>query len=275
MSSRRTLILVGAIVVGAIAALLILRYVGSVEDKASSDNHLVPVVVATGDVAKGTNADDAITGGLIEIRNRRQADLPTNVVTRIENIKGMVSTIDISPGSMITAAEFAQANDLSSSDSNQLDPGDVAITVSVDALHSAAGLVQPGDFVNILVDTADPANPAIAGEATVYQKAKVLAIGTDLGSQVAAPAGGDTTATTAAPQAASNLVTFEVPPPAAQVLAATSQKSLRLVLVRPDYQVHPIAPYSYDPTQPLPGDVGHSPYEAAPATAAPTITAGK
>jgi len=266
---------VGAIVVGAIAALLILRYVGSVQDKASSDNHLVPVVVATGDVAKGTNANDAISQGLIEIRNRRQADLPTNVVTRIENIKGMVSTIDISPGSMITAAEFSQANDLSSSDSNQLDPGDVAITVSVDALHSAAGLVQPGDFVNVLVDTANPTNPAIIGEATVYQKAKVLAIGTNLGSQVAAPAGGDTTATTAAPQAASNLVTFEVPAPAAQVLAATSQKSLRLVLVRPDYQVHPISPYSYDPTLPLPGDQGHSPYEASPATAAPTITAGK
>src|ERR1700753_658523 len=76
VSSRRTLILVGAIVVGAIAALLILRYVGSVQDKASSDNHLVPVVVATGDIAKGTAANDALAQGLIEIRNRRQADLP-------------------------------------------------------------------------------------------------------------------------------------------------------------------------------------------------------
>jgi Flp pilus assembly protein CpaB len=267
---------VGAIVVGAIAALLILRYVGSVQDKASSDNHLVPVVVATGDVAAGTTADSAIASGLIAVRERRQADLPANVVTQVESIKGMTATILVTSGSMITGPEFALPNDLSSSDSNQLDPGDVAITVSTDALHSVAGLIQPGDFVNVLVDTTDPANAANAGEATVFQKVKVLAIGTDLGVPVAAAGTDGTTATTAAAApASSNLVTFEVPAPAAQVLAATSEKSIRLVLVRPDYQPHPIPPYIYDPTLPLPGDGGHSPYEAAPATAAPTITAGK
>ncbi len=273
MSSRRTLILVGAIVVGAIAALLILRYVGSVQDKASSDNHLVPVVVATGDIPQGTAANDAIAQGLIEVRDRRQADLPGQVVTRIEAIKGETASIDITAGSMITATQFSQSNTLSSSDSNQLDPGDVALTISVDSLHSVAGLVQPGDYVNILVDTVD--GTGNVGEATVYQKAKVLAIGTDLGSQVSSAGSGGTTATTAAPAAASNLVTIELPPPAAQVLSAVSQKTLRLVLVRPDYQVRPIPSYTYNPGLPLPGDQGHSPDEGAPATAAPTLTAGK
>ena len=46
MSSRRTLILVGAIVIGVIAALLIYNYVQGIDDRANNNAKLVDVYVA-------------------------------------------------------------------------------------------------------------------------------------------------------------------------------------------------------------------------------------
>lgn len=283
MSSRRTLILVGAIVIGAIAALLILRYVGSIEDKANRDNQLVPVVVATGDIAKGEEADAAILTKRLDIGNRRKVDLPVNAVTRLDDIKGQRATIDLAAGEIITLSKFAGIND-SSSRANALSPGNVAVTVALDSTRAVAGLIQPGDYVNILVDAAvpnrvsetgavsdDPNRPI--GTTYVFQKVKVLAVGSNLGGPASMPAG-DTTGTTA-PPATSDQITFEVPPEAATVIAATAQKNLRLVLVRPDYQPRPIPAILIDPFQPLPGEQGRTPYEGVPATAAPTPGASR
>jgi pilus assembly protein CpaB len=274
--------LVGAIVVGAIAALLILKYVNGVEDRAANDTQMVPVVVATGDIAKGEAADAAIAAGKLEVGSRRRIDLPANAVSRLEDIAGQTATIDLASGEVVTIPKFSSGGDLSSSKSNALEPGNVAVTVSFDSTRGVAGLVQPGDYVNILVDTTgnattldDNGNQQSAlgavGSTYLYQKVKVLALGTDLGTQVASS---DPTATTV-PPTPSDLVTFEVPPEAASVLAAASQKSLRLSLVRPDYQPHPIGAMTVDPTRGLPGEQGHTPYDGQPSTAEPVVGATK
>ena len=285
MSSRRTLILVGAIVVGAIAALLILRYVGSIEDKANTDNQLVPVVVASGDIQAGETADALIEEKRIGTGDRRRVDLPANVVTRIEDIKGQSAAINLAAGEIITTTKFSGSGALNSSKSNVLESGNVAVTVSVDLQRSVAGLVQPGDFVNLMVDTkpvqatplptqnANSETPTtvaggdIPGAAYLFQKVKVLAIGRDVGTTVAAPAadGAAATPTTAPPT--SDLVTLQVPPEAAPLIAAASTKNIRLVLVRPDYQPRPVPNMFLEPDQALPGERGLSPYSGLPAGA--------
>ena len=276
MSSRRTLILVGAIAVGAIAALLIVNYVGSVQDKANTASQLVPVVVVKGTgVKKGESADTAIAEKRIDIDERRQQDLPANVVTRIEDIKGQTAGIDLSAGEVVTTAQFGGNADLGSSKSSALDPGQVAITASVPAGNASGGLIQPGDFVNILVvkKGADANTPTAV--TTLYQKVKVLALGTNLGTAAAAP--GDAATPTTAP-AASDLVTFAVPLEAAQLISAVvnggdTSESLGLVLVRPDYQPKP-TPSSANAGVP-PGELGFTPYDGQPSTAEPTPGATK
>ncbi len=285
MSSRRTLILVGAIVVAALAALLILRYVSSVEDKATSDSQLVQVVVAAGDIHKGDQADALIATKKIVVGNRRRIDLPANVVVRTQDIQGYTATIDMGPGEIITTTKFVGDNTANgSSKSNNLDKGNVAITVTVDDARGVAGLIQPGDFVNVMVDVtakqvqspdgkvvniSDEDKPP--GDKYLFQKVKVLAVGSNLGTASAAPAP-DATATTA-PPVTSNLVTFEVPPEAALYIGMATQKNVRLSLVRPDYQPHPVSGpgggfLALDGD--LPGDQGRTPYDGQPATAAPT-----
>lgn len=257
MGSRRTLILVGAIAVGAIAAFLIIRYVGGVEDRANSQGELVSVVVVKADIARGEKADDAIAGGKLEMGSRRRADLPANAVTRPEDVVGMVAAIEMAPGEVVTVSKFVSENNLSSSKSNVLEPGQVAITISVDQTRSVAGLVQPGDFVNLMFK-ADDADGSSRTQ-HLFQKVKVLAIGQSLGSPVAATAAPGVPSTTA--PVASDLVTLEVPPEASALIASASDKSIRLTLVRPDYQPRPLPDGVIGPGQTTPGSAGLTPYD--------------
>ena len=87
--------------------------------------------------------------------------------------------------------------------------GDVAISVSVDQVHAVAGLIQPGDKVDILLDLNGNQ------ETYLYQQVPVLAVGTTLvPAPGTAPSGPQTTATTT-----SNVITFAVTPAAAARIA--------------------------------------------------------
>lgn len=287
VSSRRTVILIIALLVGALSAFLIFQYVGSIEEQAQGGTQVVTVVVARSDIAKGAAADAAIDAGAIGTGERRQVDLPANVITRVEDIRGQVAVIDIAPGTIITSAMFASQADLTDSNSNVLSEGMVAVTVSADQVKSVAGLIKPGDYVNVMVEgdcvlgeggsiglgqgtaseggdgSATPEAPGGGGTRCVgqlFQKTRILAIGRSLGTPVAAPdpATGAAPPTTEAPS--SDMITFEVPAEQAQYLAAAT--SIYLALVRPDYEPVPMDPASFP--LPLFGAAGETPYGSDP-----------
>jgi len=278
VSSRRTLILVGAIVVGALAALLILRYVSAVEDKANSDTQLTPVVVVTGPVQQGELANSVIEQKRVDIGQRRRIDLPANAITRLDDIKGQVATIDMSPGEVITTSKFSGSTANTSSKSNVIEKGLVAVTMSVDPTKGVAGLVQPGDFVNVMVplmgtSLTGEVSATQIGSTTLFQKVKVLAIGQNLGTPVAAdPANPD-----AAKPVASDQVTLLVAPEAAGTIAwaGASSGGVYLVLVRPDYQPRPIAPWVAPTDGQLPGAKGLTPYDGLPVGSEAAQAAGR
>lgn len=274
MSSRRTLILIGAIVMGALAALMIFNYVGSIEDEAKGDSQRVSVVVVTGPIDAGTKADVAIGDGRIALGDRPAKDLPANAVTQLADIKGRIAAISLAAGEVLTSNKFVNSNDATNSKSTVLDKGQVAVTVSIDQIRSVAGLVQPGDYVNMMVGVKEqydatgaviPGTDKVAGVEYLYQKVRVLAVGKSFGTPVAASTGpavpGEAAPTTTAP-AASDLMTFALPPDAAQVVvAAADAGSLRLALVRPDYE--PMDIPQYRPSGTFPGALGLTPYPAS------------
>jgi len=292
VSSRRTLILIGAVVIGALAAFLTLNYVRGVENRSDEAAQMVEVVVAAGPIPKGSSSDQAIEGQQLVMEKRRQDELPANPVRRFADIQGQVAAVDLGGGEVITASMFVSPTALTGSKSASLDKGNVAITITVDQAAGVAGLVQPGDNINILAKycAVAPAGGggaeggdsgcALSRNATpgtgvvglgtpssyLFQGVKVLAVGQSLGQPVAAaPAGeGEDATATTAPPASSPLITVQLPPDQAQLLATLRDASLYLTLNRPDYQPVPI-PFT-DSLPALPGETGTSPYPAQAAT---------
>lgn len=117
-----------------------------------------------------------------------------------------------------------------------LSPGMRAATVGVDAVSGTAGLIWPGDRVDVILtqtidDQAAPAGRRIAGE-TVLQDARVIAIDQDLmqGSAGAQAAGASQSRT----------VTLEVTPAdAARVAVAARMGHLTLSVISADAAAAP------------------------------------
>jgi Flp pilus assembly protein CpaB len=281
VSSRRTLILIGAIVIGGLAAFLTLNYTKGVENENAEANQLVEVLVAATPIAKGTSADEAIATEMVVTDQRRRADLPTAYVTREAEIAGQVASVDLGGGEIITPMMFVADDAISGSNGTTLDKGNVAITINADGAAGVAGLIQPGDSINILArasvseegaasdassaSRAAPADPG--GEAwtlpgpyvAAFQDVKVLAVGTNLGEPVATAEG---EAAPAAP-AASGMITVQLPPDQAVLLASVKDAALHLTLNRPDYEPVPLPFFNKVPA--FGGELGVSPYPEQPA----------
>lgn len=272
MSSRRTLILIGAVVIGALAAFLTLNYVRGVENENAEENQLVEVLVAAQEIPKGTASEQALDLAAIAPAERRRADLPVGAVTRPAEIQGQISTVDLQGGEIITTSMFASESDTSGSKAVSLDEGNVAITISVDEAAGVAGLIQPGDSINILASVRPGEDAEGGGEqgglsgagggyglstpsVYAFQAVNVLAVGQSLGEPVAE---GEE-----APQGGSGMITVQLPPAEAALLAGIRDASLYLTLNRPDYEPVPVPFSPIVPT--LPGEQGVSPYPDEPA----------
>ena len=227
MSQRRTLILVAAIAIGALASFLVWNYVNGVQDEAFDNAEQVPVYLVKQNVARGTSGLEA--QAYIAKENIPRKFKPGNAIASIEDISGKVAVNDLVPNQVVVSDMFVDASDPAAraSFSERLtkirNEDQVAISLSVDQVRGVAGLVRPGDFVNIILADQSAgghgADSAADPKATtsqvdfkaryLYQKAQVLAVGQDALPQAgtAAPAANTETTTPTDPAPAE-------PPPA-------------------------------------------------------------
>jgi pilus assembly protein CpaB len=263
VSSRRTLILVGAIVIGLVAVLLVVNYVRGIEDRANNNAKRVDVYVAKTDIPRGTPGETASSNGSVGVAQIPQEFRPASAITTTDEIQKKVALFNIPQNTPIVQDMFVDPAQSQISFRQRLkNPEHVAITVSVDQVRGVAGFLVPGDEVNLMIL---PANTNGGDKALLtttarylYQKVQILAVGQ---STLLSPGEQSATTGTAAATANSGLITFNVPPEAAQWIASAQQSGgLYLSLVASDYVPKPLPPL--DPAaSTLPGESGQlTPY---------------
>jgi Flp pilus assembly protein CpaB len=233
VGSKRTLLSVAAVVLAMIAGLATYSYLHGVQNRAYRNATLVNVYRISASISKGTPGSALVSGKLVQIGQMPQQFLPSDAVTDLASIQHEVAAANLAPGQILESDLFVAPVSTTSSGSSTaqaIPKGDVAITVSVDAVHDVAGMVQPGDKVDIFIQDSTGA------ERFLYQNVDVMAVGTSVAPSGVATA--QATSPTTAPHAAgSGLITFAVPPDAAAriVLAANggATGSLYLALVPP------------------------------------------
>ncbi|MEM9654083.1 MAG: RcpC/CpaB family pilus assembly protein [Actinomycetota bacterium] len=285
MNSRRTVILIFAVVVAAVAAVGILNYIERAETSADEATAPVQVWVVQQPIPKGTPIETALEAQLIGIEETAQSlRPPTAIVDPAVELAGLVAMTDLPVDWPVVTGSFVSPKIIDTGITDRLEEtGLVTVTFNVDQAKSAAYLIEPGDFVNVLTERdwdtpffeEDPEIPITATAASelaaellatdterpvitdvypinaryVYQKAEVLAIGDALIPDIGETEvdDGDQTA------ASQSLVTLAVPPEAVQVILNVDRQSLYLSLVPDDYEPRPMPPL--DPTtQVLPGE---------------------
>lgn len=285
MNSRRTVILIFAVVVAAVAAVGILNYIERAETSADEATAPVQVWVVQQPIPKGTPIETALEAQLIGVEETAQSlRPPTAIVDPAVELAGLVAMTDLPVDWPVVTGSFVSPKIIDTGITDRLEErGLVTVTFNVDQAKGAAYLIEPGDFVNVMVErdwstpffeedppvemtedalrelaaelqATDSLRPIITDlypveSRVVYQKAEVLAIGDSLIPDI-----GDTQADGEEQTAASqSLVTLAVPPEAVQVILNVGRDNLYLSLVPDDYEPRPLPPL--DPTtQVLPGE---------------------
>ncbi len=245
------MILIAAIAVGAIAAFALYSWVQGIEDRANEDAERIPVYKVAQDIPKGLPGEQSIDDGYIVQSEIPREFLPANYTRDLSTIQGKVALNDLSANQVLVEGMFVDPASALITFSERLEEGDVAVTISVDQIRGVAGLLVPGDHVNIMI-TQSAVEAAVEGELPsvytqparyLYQQVPIIAIG-----RSAVPQPGETVDPAAAQQG-SGTITFAVPSEVAQRIASVDPASIYLTLVPPDYEAVPLPPL------PIPEDV--------------------
>ena len=251
MGNRRMLILVIAVALAGLTAFLTFNYANSADERAFKDAELVSVFLVKKDIPKGFPGEKALEEGYIGRDSIPRKFFPAKAITNAQSLRGQVALAPLSVGVPVVDGSFVEPRLAQESFAQRLEEGMQAVTLAVSDVQGVARLVVPGDHVNLMTTTDQPAAPAGGGGAAdtkqtqyVLQNVEVLAVGN---STTIEP--GEQASQTEALQAGqaktvdSGLMTFSVPAlDAEKVVHASETGSIHLTLVPPDYAPAPVAP---------------------------------
>jgi pilus assembly protein CpaB len=214
--------------VAAIAAFATYAWLNGVQDRAYKDAKLVRVYKVAKDIEKGQTGDQALQSESIRADKAPEKFRPATALTDINVVRGKVALTKLSAGQIVVDGMFVDPRVAQVTAAQRIPAGQVAVTVSADQVQGVAGLLVPGDKVDIMV--ANGPNLQM-----LFQNVNILFIG-----NTAAPQAGETQA---AVPVTSGLITFAVPPFAAQkIVQASKGPGIYLALVPPDNQPLPVPP---------------------------------
>jgi pilus assembly protein CpaB len=186
--ARKKLLLAAAIV-GLFAGFLIFLYGKQIEqerDAVTANPH--DVIIASQPIPAGT----ALTEDLIATRSVPEQFLPANplLATELHIYLGQPVSGDIAPETMLLTSDFS-VREVSRTLAGRIPVGERALTLPVDAVSGIAGLLRPGDRVDIMstfpVSTEDHLIPeAMGGDSMGYvtmsllQNVTLLAVGQEI-----------------------------------------------------------------------------------------------
>jgi len=203
------------------------------------------VLVAKQDIPKGT----AIGPEMLESKIFPREYVAPQALTSLDRIAGMISVAQIAKDEQITLSKLAyprQAGGLAEA----TPVGKRAITINVDNISALAGMIKPGDYVDLIATLPVPVQLAEGKQVTqvasvpLFQNVLVLAVGQQTGvaaeSRYKAEAGQQTPA--------SSLITLALNPQEANLVSfVQEQGKFRLVLRSPaDSQTQPLRPISWE-----------------------------
>ena len=229
----------GILVIGAIVIALIVRVViGSVTHRGVQDVATARVRVSAADLPMGLLIRDEDLGW----KNVTATTVPPNAITfgssGSTDLKGALLRHPVVAGTVLVLDDVILPN-APGFLAATLKPGLRATSVAVDDVSGNAGLIRPGDYVDLVLTQqmsgrTDSPELSVSSE-TVVEDVRVLAVG----SEIQRPKSGD------APDTASRgrTVTFEVTPRTAEVIAIAAR------LGRLSLALRSFATESRDPTQ--------------------------
>lgn len=169
MKGKINIILVLAVIFGLLAAWGAYQYLKHMEKTYKSSGNFVKVAVAKVKIPPR----QVINEQMVEF-----TEMPSNYVNPTAlgspgEVLGKVSRSEIYPGEQIIKNKLASANDPGEGLAMMVEPGRRAMTVAVNDVTGVAGMLRPGDHVDVLGTVAVGKDTLTS---TIVQNIKILAV---------------------------------------------------------------------------------------------------
>ena len=150
--ARRSVLLLVAALIALAGTVMIVLYVQGIDARATKDQELVEVLVATDIIETGESVSTAQEAGKIEKSEVRRADLVDGSLSSTSSIADLVAIGTIYPGEQLIAKKFGSLGDTQS----LVIPDDkMAVSVELTDFERVAGFVNPGDEVAVFATPQD------------------------------------------------------------------------------------------------------------------------
>lgn len=218
--------------------------------EAKSRSNEVAVLVAKKDIPRGALILD---NSWFETKNVPNQYVQPGAVTSLDRILNMLVVNPFVKGEQITVNRLSRPQ-ASSSLAMATPIGKRAVTIAVDPLSTLAGMIRPGDYVDMIVmlpvpvQTPDGKSSAQVVSVPLFQNVLILAIGQQIGTVMPTETGGRYAASGEQKTQDSSLVTIALGPQEVNIITfVQEQGKIRLVLRSPaDSQIQQNAPVSWD-----------------------------
>lgn len=148
--SRRTIALILAVALAALATIALISYINGLEDDALAGTQPVEVFVAKEDIPPGVSGDTASQQGLIERVQVPAKVAPEGAITSLQEVSGKVAAVAIFKDEIIVGQRFV-APGAAVKGVLPIPQGKHAVSVQVGLPPGVAGFIQPGDKITLVI----------------------------------------------------------------------------------------------------------------------------
>jgi len=134
-----------ALVCAAVAAGILVFALGHYRSSLQTVTRQATVLVATGNIAKGTTGEAIASRGLYKSMPMVATQVTANAYSDASLLAGKIVATAVLPGQQLTAADFTTVAGVPGT----LAPDQRAVSISIDEAHGDTDVLQPGDRVDI------------------------------------------------------------------------------------------------------------------------------
>ena len=130
----------------ALAVVVLLVFMQSYKRSLDQRADPVTVLVAKGELPKGSSGDVIARKGLFQATGFKREQVKEGAITDPSSLRGLVTTRTVVPGQQLTSVDFAKPSDPVLS---KLSDDQRAVTVPLDSAHGMIGQISAGDHVDV------------------------------------------------------------------------------------------------------------------------------
>jgi pilus assembly protein CpaB len=169
---RSKILFILAILMGLVTTILFFNYMKQFDAATVASENMVEVVVAKQVIAK----NQKINPGMVEIVQIPQLGVHPEAVRSVADVDGKFAEAEIAAGEVLLGGRLKLQKDEAALVARKVQEGYRAVSVGVNVVQSVSNLVEPEDYIDLILTETDKATGQITST-LLQEKVRVLAVG--------------------------------------------------------------------------------------------------